>query len=332
MTVLEEIAKVKAEIVKAQRDAHTWQVSGEQEKYLEAFCRTEALDLQLRGLSALAGLPAEPKQEADPPATLVSIGHLTSRAMHAEDGLVGHVRAAFFDDQTWMVRYLTIEAGSWLSGREVLIPPSAIQDPVGNAANVLVALTLQQIRACPVIDIHQPVSRQHELEFLHYFLPRYDETRDTRVSSVARTLPEDDESSMAGHLRSTAKVDGYEVRASDGTIGHIVDFIIDCDSWAIRYLVVNTRNWWPLGRRVLIATGWIHHIHWASRTIDVQLTREQVRNSPVFEEALAIDRSYEKHLHASYNREGYWDWSRASIAGDGTASARELPPAKGINE
>jgi hypothetical protein len=47
------------------------------------------------------------------------------------------------------------------------------------------------------------------------------------------------------HLRSTHQVTDYHIQAKDGEIGHVEDFIIDDETWAIRYLIVDTRNWWP---------------------------------------------------------------------------------------
>ena len=45
------------------------------------------------------------------------------------------------------------------------------------------------------------------------------------------------------HLRSTNAVSGYHVQASDGEIGNVEDFIVDEETWAIRYLIINTRNY-----------------------------------------------------------------------------------------
>jgi len=50
------------------------------------------------------------------------------------------------------------------------------------------------------------------------------------------------------HLRSTKEVTGYQFGALDGEIGHVDDFIVDDETWAIRYLVVATKNW-CLGKR-----------------------------------------------------------------------------------
>ena len=44
-------------------------------------------------------------------------------------------------------------------------------------------------------------------------------------------------------LRSMKELEGYAIRAIDGTIGHVQDFYFDDDSWVIRYFVVDTGSW-----------------------------------------------------------------------------------------
>jgi hypothetical protein len=38
------------------------------------------------------------------------------------------------------------------------------------------------------------------------------------------------------HLRSTHDATGHHIQAAEGEIGHVEDFILDGQSWAIRYL------------------------------------------------------------------------------------------------
>ena len=56
-------------------------------------------------------------------------------------------------------------------------------------------------------------------------------------------------------------VDGHHIQATDGEIGHVEDFIIDDETWAIRYLIVDTQNWWP-GKKVLVSPQWIERVSW----------------------------------------------------------------------
>ena len=44
--------------------------------------------------------------------------------------------------------------------------------------------------------------------------------------------------------------------AVDGEIGHIEDFIMDDETWTIRYAVADTGNW-SSGKKVLLSTEWV---------------------------------------------------------------------------
>ena len=47
----------------------------------------------------------------------------------ASDGPIGAVKDFLFDDQTWKIRWLVVDTGSWLLGRMVLVHASAIGEP-----------------------------------------------------------------------------------------------------------------------------------------------------------------------------------------------------------
>jgi sporulation protein YlmC with PRC-barrel domain len=106
-------------------------------------------------------------------------------------------------------------------------------------------------------------------------------------------------------LRSTHDVSGHHIQATDGEIGHVEDFIIDAETWAIRYLIVGTRNWWP-GRKVLISPQWINRVSWSESKVFVGLSRETIKQSPEYTEASLLSRDYETGLYRHYNRPGYW--------------------------
>ena len=255
---------------------------------------------------------------------LNKLGHLTDSTVTAIDGSIGHVRSAFFDDLSWAIRYLVVDTGPWLSGRDVLISPYAVKQPLGSSKNIDVSLTRQQVEGSPDIDTHQPVSRQHELAQARYYAypeywdgtgmwgmgayPMMPPILSSPTNLAADTAIRQRELRSADvHLRSSIAVTGYDIHASDESIGHVRDFVFDDASWAIRYLVVDTRNWWPGGKKVLVATHWIERIDWSTSTVHVTLSREQIKNSPEYHEALPIDRAYEQRLHDAYDRRGYWD-------------------------
>jgi hypothetical protein len=82
--------------------------------------------------------------------------------IHALDGDLGTVNEFYFDDDTWTIRYLTVETGGWLGGRQVLISPISVTKADWPGKRLYVSLTKKQVEDSPNIDTHKPVSRQHE--------------------------------------------------------------------------------------------------------------------------------------------------------------------------
>ncbi|MEX1049700.1 MAG: PRC-barrel domain-containing protein [Akkermansiaceae bacterium] len=249
--------------------------------------------------------------------------------LRALDGEIGRIHEFLFDDAHWTVRYLVADTGTWLTGRQVLISPSALEPVDAQAGLLPVRLSQAQIEDSPPVSSDEPVSRQHERYFYGYYgWPNYwygpmawgassyplahsPGPADAALGSPG--APVDAPAGASGvsaeetgdpHLRSTAAVSGYHIGASDGEIGHVEDFIIDDETWAIRYIVVDTRNWW-YGNQVLISPRWIKDIYWAEMKVSVDLTREQIKAAPAYA-AGSLDREYEAGLHHHYEREGYW--------------------------
>lgn len=265
---------------------------------------------------------------------LRSIRSLHGSIISAVDGDIGSVNQAYFDDESWGVRYLVVETGGWLDARLVLVSPYSVKhtDPGSNIVHV--DLTRQQVRDSPSMDAHQPVSRQHEIEYLRYYqyptywggpnlwgmgaFPAYDPTGVSPAALDALAELDGDPPGKTRptlhaskpqpdiHLRSTDEVDGYHLKTADGAIGHVADFIYDDVDWAIRYLVVKTHNWWPGGKNVLIAIHWIAGVDWSDSTVSTTLTRETIQNSPVYDDSMPIERGYEVELHRFYDKRGYW--------------------------
>jgi hypothetical protein len=95
------------------------------------------------------------------------------------------------------------------------------------------------------------------------------------------------------HLRSIAAVTGYHINASDGEIGHVEDFLVDDAGWSIRYIKVDTRNWWP-GERVLISPRSVREIDWADKLIHLDVSRQEVKDSPSYDPSITVDGAYEE--------------------------------------
>jgi hypothetical protein len=258
---------------------------------------------------------------------------LTNYVIGASDGDVGHVKDFFFDDEDWVIRYLVVETGSWLNSRKVLISPYAIGDADWTARRLPVRINKEQVKNSPNIDTAKPVSRQHEIQYANYYdYPHYWEGSgywgdglyfptmmspdylgqgplDAVQQEVAEVYARAERTRHEGddpHLRSCQAVVGYHLQASDGDIGHVSAMLVDEESWAIRYLVIDTGNWW-VGHEVLVPPQWITAIDWYESQVSVKLTRASIRGAPLFDSSQALNRQHELDFYRYYDRPNYWD-------------------------
>lgn len=244
-------------------------------------------------------------------------------SIHATDGDIGVVDEFYFDDKTWTASYLVVETGSWLSGRSVLISPTAIVkvDPI--LEKVYLTLTKEQVEKSPDVYSHKTLARQHEGGYSVYFgwpyylssavgwgINDYPTSRGEQNHSGSAELRRFEVTSTEEvndpHLRSTKVVARYHIMSVNGEIGHVDDFLLDEHTWKIRYIVVDTRNWWP-GKKVLLAQEWIIMASWAEMYVYVNLTREIIKSAPEFELGEPVTREYEARLFAHYKRSPYWE-------------------------
>lgn len=248
---------------------------------------------------------------------------LKGYAIEASDGRIGTVETFLFDDTTWKIRWLVIDTGSWLIGRKVLVHPSAVGAPDHERQQLPVNLTKTQVEASPDIEQDQPVTMQMEHHLYDYYdwdpywgpdyygagmpgigtgglgLPNFGHATTMQADTLQRGSDDGDP-----HLRSMTAVRGYYIQAIDGAIGHVENFLVDDVSWAIRYLIVDTRNWWP-GAHVLISPYAVQSINWSDNQIRLNVSRGTVKASPPWDPLDIVEQGYERRLHEHYGWPGY---------------------------
>jgi len=263
---------------------------------------------------------------------LGSMKDLEGYAIRATDGDIGHVKDLYFDDDKWVIRYFVVETGTWLSSRKVLISPFAVGDPDWTARVLPISITKEQVKNSPDIDTDKPVSRQHEMQYLGYYgypyywggaglwgagvypgmmLTNFADSGRYAEDGQAQADYGRAEDATGGredgdpHLRSCKAAMKYHIQATDGNIGHVQGLLVDMETWAVRYMVVNTSSWW-LGHQVLIATQWIWEVRWSDETVVVKLSQQAVKSAPSYDAAVSLSRDQEMSLHQHHGRAGYW--------------------------
>jgi hypothetical protein len=249
---------------------------------------------------------------------LRAVNDLKGYALLATDGPIGHVVDVLVDDRHWTVRYLVVDTGTWLSGRKVLISPIALGRPDWALQQLPVSLTKERVENSPDVDTQQPVSRQHEMEQLGYYgYPFYWEGTGIwgagpypgLLAGVAggaiNSGPSPDAAEEDPHLRSCDALVGYQIHATDGDLGHVENFLVDDESWVVRYFVVDTSNWWG-GHHVLIAPQWVARVSWPDSTVSLDLSREAIKSAPPYDAAKMFERQHELAMYEHYGRPKYW--------------------------
>ncbi|MEO7066974.1 MAG: PRC-barrel domain-containing protein [Rhodanobacter sp.] len=258
--------------------------------------------------------------------------HLQNYAIHATDGIIGHVRDVYFDDHSWIVRYLVVETNGGQRNRKVLISPVSVTRVDAMERVLTLSITRQQLEDSPGIDTDKPISRGHERSVLGYYgYPYYWDAASLRgTGSFSSVLLNMSERGMATaphgdadikraqgiaeiglgsdadiHLHSCREVAGYRIEAADGHIGQVKDFLLQESTWAIRYLVINTSKWWS-DHDVLVAVRWIHSVRWMDHTVTVALTCLAVKDSPAYDPERELDREQEAALFEHYGKAAYW--------------------------
>lgn len=104
----------------------------------------------------------------------------------------------------------------------------------------------------------------------------------------------------AGWTPGSRSLVGYEVGARDGDIGKIDEAT---DEVGTSRLVVDTGPW-ILGRKVILPAGVVDRVDDAARKVYVDLTKDQIKNSPEWDQDTAFTEDYRGRL-GNYYQEFY---------------------------
>jgi sporulation protein YlmC with PRC-barrel domain len=266
---------------------------------------------------------------------LRSLKHLERYKVTATDGDIGRVENFLLDDARWTVRYLVVATGGFLDGRQVLITPISFHDVDFPAERFRLSISRSKVIGSPPRSADLPVSQQYEQDYYSYYgYASYAAPgglwgtggHPAALASGSYHAPGEQlrEPLFDVHLRSARELTGYHLEAVDGSIGHVKDFVVDDETWQIRYLIIATTNWWP-GTTVLIAPEWASRASWTQGTMHLGMTREAIKSSPQWNDAYPIERSYEEQLYRHYSGVQGWPGRPPSFPRE-SAGEEDVPP------
>ncbi len=210
------------------------------------------------------------------------------------DGIIGTVSDVYFNDQTWQIRYLLADTASWLDGRYVLVSSESLLAPKWETGSFPAVVSQAQIKDGPSFEIDQPIDWKKEREICAYYRWATYYPMDEKELSV-----------FPGILTSANGLIDFSLKATDGEIGKIINFVVEDISWTVRYLIVDTSKWLA-GRKVLLSPIWTKCIMWSDHLVEVDLTKEQIEQAPEHDPFQPIDRVYEERLYKHYGKPQYW--------------------------
>ena len=96
----------------------------------------------------------------------------------------------------------------------------------------------------------------------------------------------------------TMDLSGFEVEAQDGSIGKIDEASNEVGA---SYVVVDTGPW-IFGKKVLLPAGVIDRVDTADEKAYVDLTKDEIKNAPEFDESNYRDKQYRDEVGGYYGR------------------------------
>jgi len=230
-----------------------------------------------------------------------NVNDLYGYKLAAIDGEIGQIKDFYFDDHDWVIRYLVVETGGWIGGREVLLTPHSF-GPFNQVSKVLpVHLTKKQIENSPPVEQHLPISRQYETAYYQYYgLPNYwnggslwgagayPMVTNLDQWAASRKLPP--LSNRDRQLRSMREVTGYAIHTVDGEIGKVSGILVDDTHWVITELIVETGHWYA-GKKIRLLPEHIEQINYLGFNVQVNLTKEDLLTTAKGEVAHLVKRS-----------------------------------------
>lgn len=173
---------------------------------------------------------------------------------------------------------MVAEVGDWLLSDKKLVCPIVMENPDWKNNQLPVTLNQKQLHDCPPIKADPPACEKNKFDFSLMLRPhqwgfQLDGTISNQEFSHNEQLP----ALADGYLRSMKEVVGYKVCLEDKEHGHIEDFIVDVKTWNVKYAVIDSRNWFPGGRKYLIDTDLMESVSWSDKEVTLDLKMKELK-------------------------------------------------------
>lgn len=231
--------------------------------------------------------------------------------IETSDQITAHIKDFLFDEKTWTIRYVEADFGQVFSTKRVLIPRVFLKKPLWEEKRFPIEISFSDIGKCPEVTEHETVSRQYEEKLYEYYdlKPYWYSAYNVPVAAAnfpirSFSAPEKtvDEEDLDTILRSYNELVGYHIQAIDGKIGHVEDLLIDDENWQVTYAVIDTSNWLPWSKNVLIGIAHLNKISYIKRLLNIKLLVDAIKEAPEYDPADILNEQTEKENFDYFSR------------------------------
>ncbi len=240
---------------------------------------------------------------------LHSLNALHNYHVSAPDGDIGYCKDFLFNDEQWNLHYMLVDTHKWIpGGKKVLLHCNAVEAIDVEAKTIKINLTREQIKASPSLLANEPISRAYEKTYMCYFdYATYHVGPSPVDSYFAGIHPEQvklagapkEPASEKNHVHSAHFIEDYDLQATDKKHGHIVDFILNEETWDIELLAVELGNWFMHSKPVLLPPSELGKISWPKQKVYIELDAEHIKAYPLYKQSKLPSVKSEVLLNAS---------------------------------
>jgi uncharacterized protein YrrD len=241
---------------------------------------------------------------------LVHTKDLEDYTVKATNDIEGHIEDLYFDDLYWNIQSMIVKTGILIDEKTILLSEKALGKPDINNHVLPVSVSFES-NGQQIDEPFKPISRaksDNANQILKWPLNQLNlkSLDQPELNNLITNMSESSgrlNQKTNPHLRSWKEVLGYNINAKDGEIGHVDDFIVETENWKIRYLIIDTRNWLPGGKDILISPAWIEKIKWSSNLVFIDLKKKSLKESPPYDADKPLDDKFELKLFKYYGQQ-----------------------------
>ena len=236
---------------------------------------------------------------------------LLKYTVKAED-MSADVEDIFLDTQDLKLRHVVVDIGPWFSSKTAVVSADRFKAPDTDHREWPADLTKAEAEAAPGVEaLPENGHEDPSLPFYSSWPPVIVGPAGGTISpylmqaQVAERLKDRDEGDEEtrvgdlGRLRSVSSLLGLPVFGDEGELAKLVDLLIDPEDKTVHHLVIDTGTLLPQ-QQVVVPAGVISHFPRHGEHLVVNLTKQQLKDSPQLEAVDEIDRNWIDRTIAYY--------------------------------